>query len=78
MPRASRYPAIVDDIRAKIRTGELRPGDPLPSIERLKAEYGVSYGPVRTAMLELKATGWVRGEPGRGVFVTERPTDRPE
>lgn len=73
MPRASRYPEIVDDIRGKIRTGVLRPGDRLPSIEDMKIQYDVSYGPVRTAMLELKATGWIRGEPGRAVFVVDKP-----
>ncbi|GAA1797738.1 hypothetical protein GCM10009682_19230 [Luedemannella flava] len=69
MPRAPRYPEIVEDIREKIREGVLRPGDPLPSIEQLKAQYEVSYGPVRTAMLVLKAEGLIRGEPGRAVFV---------
>jgi len=49
----------------------VRPGVKLPSISQLQAQYEVSYGPVRTAMLILKAEGLVRGVPGEGVYVTE-------
>lgn len=83
MPREQRYPEIVTDLRARIRAGEYRQPDgrqKLPSIEQLKEQYGVSYGPIRTAMLMLKAEGLLTGEPGRGVYVAgtpEPPADHP-
>ena len=66
----SKFERIANDIREQIRTGRLKPGDRLPSIAQLKEHYGVSYGPVRAAMLVLKAEGLVRGQPGEGVYVT--------
>lgn len=67
---APKYERVMESIREQIRTGQLKPGAKLPSIEKLKEQYGVSYGPIRTAMLLLKAEGLVRGQPGEGVYVT--------
>jgi DNA-binding GntR family transcriptional regulator len=33
--------------------------------------YGVAGGAVDSALLLLKAEGWVRGHQGRGIFVTD-------
>ena len=71
---APKYVRVVESIREQIRTGQLKPGDKLPSIEQLKEQYGFSYGPIRTAMLLLKAEGLVRGQPGEGVYVTGEKT----
>lgn len=68
----SRTQQIVDDITALIASGELQPGDPIPSARELRAQYGVSITPVRLAMRELKAKGLVTGVPGVRVFVAER------
>lgn len=66
---APKWERLADAIREQIRTGKLQPGDKLPSITELKAIYGVSYGPVRTAMIVLKAEGLIEGVPGEGVYV---------
>lgn len=68
----AKYERLADAIRQQIKTGELKPGDKLPSIRELKEIYNVSYGPVRAAMLVLKAEGLVEGEPGVAVYV-KRP-----
>jgi GntR family transcriptional regulator len=67
-----KYERIADAIRAQIKSGQLKPGDKLPSISQLETEYGVSYGSIRGAMLVLKAEGLVRGQPGEGVYVTDK------
>lgn len=68
----SKYQAIAENIRVRILTGELRPGDKIPSIAELKETFHVSYGSVRGAMLTLKAQGLVEGRQGEGVYVRER------
>src|SRR5690606_13561069 len=58
----SRYERVAESIRAQIRSGELAPGAKLPSTRELKAIYGVSYVTLRTAIMQLKAEGLLRGE----------------
>lgn len=70
MTSAPKYLRVADAIRERIRTGVLKPGDRLPSTKQLEAEFGVSYGSIRGAMLVLKAEGLVRGQPGEAVYVT--------
>jgi DNA-binding GntR family transcriptional regulator len=68
MPRTADYQRIANDIRTRIASGELRPGDRLPSIAELKRQYGVSAQPVKTALLVLQTEGPHRGPAGtRGV-----------
>jgi DNA-binding GntR family transcriptional regulator len=72
MPRMPDYQRIAHDIRDKIDSGELRPGDRLPSISQLQKQYGVSAQPVKSALLVLQTAGLVEGHQGRGVFVIEQ------
>jgi GntR family transcriptional regulator len=66
---APKYVRVADAIRDQIRSGQLKPGDRLPSTRELEAQFGVSYGSIRGAMLVLKAEGLVRGQPGEAVYV---------
>lgn len=70
MPQA-KWQALAEHIRNQITSGELKPGERLPSTAELCAEHGVSAIVVRNAMLTLKAEGFVQGVPGVGVFVAE-------
>lgn len=63
---------IADDLHEKIETGELQPGDKIPSASELIAQYGCSITPVRRAIDQLKTLGLVEGHSGMGVFVTSR------
>jgi len=74
MPRMPDYQRIANDIRDKISSGELRPGDRLPSISQLQKQYGVSAQPVKSALLVLQTAGLVEGHQGRGVFVLDQGT----
>ncbi|MFY1697748.1 MULTISPECIES: winged helix-turn-helix domain-containing protein [unclassified Solwaraspora] len=67
-----KYERVASAIRDQIHSGELRPGDQLPTTQRLIDHYGVSYGSVRTALLILKAEGLIEGRQGEGVFVREQ------
>lgn len=68
----SKTQKIIDAITAKIESGELGPGDRIPSASQLRAQHGVSITVVRDAVNWLKATGVVKGVPGVGVFVAEK------
>ncbi|KXK62249.1 GntR family transcriptional regulator [Micromonospora rosaria] len=65
------YERIANDVRDQIRSGELKPGDKLPSISELCKQYGVSTQVIRSAMLVLRAEGLVEGHQGRGVYVRD-------
>lgn len=58
-------------LRARIGSGELGPGDRLPSIVSLAQEYGVALTTVRKAMDALKEEGLVVTSP-MGTFVAEK------
>ncbi|WP_368051239.1 winged helix-turn-helix domain-containing protein [Micromonospora sp. C28SCA-DRY-2] len=74
MPRVSDRQRIAQDIRDKISSGEYAPGDKLPSLREMIAQYGVSAEPVRSALLILQAEGLIEGHQGKGTYVTPRPT----
>ncbi len=67
------YRRIVDDITARIRSGELRPGQQLGSYRELAAQYEVGITTVRNALVVLEERGWTVGRPGKGTFVADRP-----
>jgi DNA-binding GntR family transcriptional regulator len=66
------YLRIAGDLRHRIEAGEFRPGDALPSINRLAQEYGCAKTTAAKALSVLKAEGLARGIQGWGTIVTER------
>ncbi|MFF5172157.1 winged helix-turn-helix domain-containing protein [Micromonospora sp. NPDC000089] len=72
MPVKPKWEQLADQIRSQIESGELAPGDQLPSTAQLKDQHGVSATVVRQAILVLQTQGWVQGVHGLGVFVAER------
>lgn len=79
---ATKWEKLAHHIRRQIQTGELRPGDKLPSTAELKREHDVSDSVIRYAMHTLRTEGLVQSVHGVGVFVaggddeagSERPT----
>ncbi|HEX5594689.1 MAG TPA: winged helix-turn-helix domain-containing protein [Micromonosporaceae bacterium] len=63
------YTRIVADIKGKIASGELKPGDKLPSVAQLRAQYNASSTAIRNAMLVLREAGLVQGHQGKGVYI---------
>jgi len=57
----------------EIDAGTLRPGDRLPTEQRLALAHGVSRTVVREAVHQLKSRGLLRSRQGSGVFVTDAP-----
>jgi DNA-binding FadR family transcriptional regulator len=75
MPVTPFYERIASEIRERIKSGDLKPGDKLPSTSELCAQYGVSTQVIRSVMLTLRAEGLVEGHQGRGVYVRDRNAD---
>jgi GntR family transcriptional regulator len=72
MPTAQpSFRRIVDEIAAKIKSGELKPGDKLPSTSQLAQQYDVSTGTVYRALTLLHDRELITGQPGRGTYVTD-------
>ena len=63
------YRQLAAILRAKIESGELAPGDRLPSEPRLQQEHGIARDTVRAAIRLLREEGLVITLPGRGTFV---------
>jgi GntR family transcriptional regulator len=67
----SRTEEVAETLRARVRAGELTPGEKLPSTKHLAAEYGISEDTVRHVVKLLKASGDAVAQWGKGVFVRE-------
>ncbi len=65
------YKQLAAIIRARIASGELTPGQQLPSVIAMAAEYELAVPTVRKAIGLLKAEGLVIGVAGYGTFVTD-------
>lgn len=63
------YEGIVEQIKSQLLSGELRPGDKLPTIAERAATEGVSPGSVREAYRVLEHRGVLAVVQGRGTFV---------
>ncbi|HEY8474311.1 MAG TPA: GntR family transcriptional regulator [Natronosporangium sp.] len=67
-----RYVAIAEDLRSQIESGQLRPGEALPSEATLAKRYGVARGTARQALAELAGAGLVAAVHGKGWYVRPR------
>src|SRR5262249_4913244 len=64
-----RYRAIADAIAADLDTGQLKPGDRLPTHRDLAYRLGVTVGTVTRAYAEAQRRGLLEGHVGRGSFL---------
>jgi GntR family transcriptional regulator len=60
---------IVDAVRMKIATGELKPGAQLPSVRGLAQQLTINPNTVAKAYSELTGEGWLEARQGLGLFV---------
>ncbi len=71
----ARPPRLADSVsaslQARIRAGELGPGDRLPTEKQMCDRFGVSRAVVREAIARLKADGYVETHQGLGAFVSK-------
>lgn len=66
------YKQIADDLRARIVSGELAPGEDVPTEAELAEKWRTSRGPIRNALAELRHEGLIETTRGRPARVLDR------
>ena len=72
------YRQVADAIRQKILRGELKPGDRLPSVRAMKAQWGCTVGTIQHAYQELARQGLVASRAGQGTRVVDKLPAQPD
>jgi GntR family transcriptional regulator len=63
------YRDVAAALERRIRSGDWKPGDQIPTEAQLEREFGSSRGTLRMAIAELVRRGLLHPQPGRGTFV---------
>jgi DNA-binding transcriptional regulator YhcF (GntR family) len=71
------YRRIAVEIAEKIASGEIAPGQRVPSTRQIIERYGVAMATASKVLTELRLQGLVRAEPGVGTVVVAPPARRP-
>ncbi|WP_051772901.1 TetR/AcrR family transcriptional regulator C-terminal domain-containing protein [Saccharothrix sp. NRRL B-16314] len=69
------YQRIAREIRDRIESGELRPGDRVPSTREIKVEWNVAMATATKALFTLRTEGVVRSVAGVGTVVSSEGGD---
>lgn len=70
-----KYRQIIDAILQKIKSGELKKGDKIPSLNMFCQQYGLSQDTVLMAYNELKTKGIIISQVGKGYFIHNENTE---
>lgn len=66
------YEQIKEQIKSKILSNELKPGDLLPSIRNLAKDLRISVITTKNAYEELEREGYVETMPGKGTYIASK------
>jgi AcrR family transcriptional regulator len=64
-----RYRRIVEDVRRRIESGELKPGDKVPSARQITSDWGVAIATATKAHATMREEGLTVARPGVGTVV---------
>jgi DNA-binding GntR family transcriptional regulator len=67
--RTARFREVADVLEQRIASGELAPGEQLPSFHTVATEFGLTRATAQQAVKVLVERGLVEARPGVGVFV---------
>jgi GntR family transcriptional regulator len=65
------YLQVIDDIKKRIVTGKILPGDKLPSTRTLSEEYGINANTAARIYKEMETMGLCFTKRGLGTYVSE-------
>ena len=75
MPKTADRNTLVDDtadrLRQMIFSGQIKPGELLPSRKDLATQFGVGIATIHEAIKSLNAVGLVESRPGKGTWVSQ-------
>jgi GntR family transcriptional regulator len=67
-----RHQQVAADLRARIMSGDLQPGQQLPSTTQLVERYDAANATIQRALGALKDEGFLTSRMGKGVYVRDR------
>ena len=68
------YTQIVEQIQRMLASGELKPGDQLPTVRQLATELRVNFNTIARAYRMLDEAGLISTQQGRGTYIWETPS----
>jgi GntR family transcriptional regulator len=75
-PGASLYEQVVYAAKKAMISGQIRPGDPFPSVRVLSRELKINPNTAHKVVMHLAAGGLLEARPGIGTVVAELPEAR--
>lgn len=69
------YEEVAEALLSSIRSGELKPGDKLESVQQLAESFNVGRSAIREALTSLRAMGLIEMRQGEGTYVMEFSSD---
>ncbi len=69
------YLQIVEQVRQRVTSGALRPGDQLPTVRQMATELRVNFNTIARAYRLLDEAGLISTQQGRGTYIWEGPTE---
>ena len=69
------YVQIVDQVQALLASGELKPGDQLPTVRQLASELRVNFNTIARAYRMLDDAGLISTQQGRGTYLLDTPSE---
>lgn len=70
------YEEVTETIYEMIRTGKLKPGQKLESVQQLAENFHVGRSAIREALTSLRAMGLVEMRQGEGTYVKDFPAEQ--
>jgi GntR family transcriptional regulator len=70
------YKQVTDQVRDAIASGDLKPGEKLPSIREMAKALEISVITIKRAYLDLETEGYILTRAGLGSFVADVNRDR--
>lgn len=70
------YLQIIEQVKQAIASGELKPGDQLPTVRQLAADLRINFNTVARAYRLLDEKGIISTQHGRGTYILDTPTGR--
>jgi GntR family transcriptional regulator len=69
------YIQIMEQIRQLVASGELQPGDQLPTVRQLATDLRINWNTVARAYKLLDEAGLISTQQGRGTYVWDKPSE---
>ena len=67
------YAQLVDRVKHMVATGNLKPGDQLPTVRQLGVDLRVNPNTIARAYTELSRQGILTSQQGRGTYIADQP-----